>query len=79
MKIYSTHQNRNVRVSNTMKPYPIEASERNRTNEEFIIRNENKIRQSREEQTDSWGQLVARRMQMLRERLTNFFLPETIE
>ncbi|PKP02743.1 MAG: hypothetical protein CVU11_10855 [Bacteroidetes bacterium HGW-Bacteroidetes-6] len=78
MKIYSTYHRKDIQVSNTMKS-------------EIII--ENKVsgkktpRVKRSQETtlvgfnspDSWLSYVSRRMQILRERVSEFFLVETID
>lgn len=78
MKIYSTYHRKDIQVSNTMKS---EIIIENKVSEKKTPR----VKQSREttlagsNSSDSWLSYVSRRMQILRERVSEFFLVETID
>lgn len=76
MKIYSTYHRKDIRVSNTMK------TEQNVDEKPIRIRTKTeKLRRSttESEKSDSWLSYVAKRMQIVRDRVSEFFLVETID
>lgn len=75
MKIYSTHRNRAAQAPNTLKNEIIVNWQRAESKEK-----KNKRKESREDSDrDTWADLVARRIQTLGEKLSEFFMPEVVE
>lgn len=75
MKVYSAYRNKTNQERNTLKTEIVVNWQRVED-----IKEVSKKRRSREEPPrDRWADLVARRIQVLGEKLSGFFYPEVVE